>query len=59
MSRVAEPGVLVTADDVPEFAVPAVIAVDHRGAGDSMTGGIAVGLGRGLTPCGSGRLPAR
>ncbi|MBC7549916.1 MAG: phosphofructokinase, partial [Cellulomonas sp.] len=58
VSRTAEPGLLVTADDVLEFAVPAVTAVDHRSAGDSMTGGIAVGVGRGLSVIDSVRLGA-
>lgn len=58
VSHAAEPGLLVTADDVLEFAVPAVTAVDHRGAGDSMTGGIAVGIGRGLSVIDSVRLGA-
>jgi len=58
VSHAAEPGLLVTADAVLEFAVPAVTAVDHRGAGDSMTGGIAVGVGRGMSIVDSVRLGA-
>ncbi len=49
VSRAAEPGLLVTAEGALEVVVPAVETVDHRGAGDSMTAGIAVGLGRGMS----------
>lgn len=48
VSRAAEPALLVTSSRVCEIDAPAVMTVDHRGAGDSMTAGIAVAVGRGL-----------
>ncbi len=48
VSRAAEPALLVTATGVCEVIPPSVTTVDHRGAGDSMTAGIAVGVGRGM-----------
>lgn len=48
VSRAAEPALLVTATGVCEVVPPSVTTVDHRGAGDSMTAGIAVGVGRGM-----------
>ncbi|AEG44201.1 PfkB family carbohydrate kinase [Isoptericola variabilis] len=48
VSRADEPTLLVTADATWTVTTPPVTTVDHRGAGDSMTAGIAVGVGRGL-----------
>lgn len=48
VSRAGKPSLVVAQDDVIEVVPPRVSVVDHRGAGDSMTAGIAVGLGRGL-----------
>lgn len=58
VSRAAEACLLVTADGVVEVTAPPVTAVDHRGAGDSMTAGIAVGLGQGLPIADAVRLGA-
>jgi 1-phosphofructokinase len=48
VSRAADPTLLVTADGAWTVETPQVSSVEHRGAGDSMTAGIAVGVGRGL-----------
>ncbi|WP_245700812.1 1-phosphofructokinase family hexose kinase [Sanguibacter gelidistatuariae] len=47
VSRAAEAGLLALPDAHLEVTTPRVRAVDHRGAGDSMTAGIAVALARG------------
>ncbi|MEV7973820.1 PfkB family carbohydrate kinase [Cellulomonas sp. NPDC089187] len=58
VSRAAEPALLVTAAHVREVVAPSVTTVDHRGAGDSMTAGIAVAVGRGLGMAEAARLGA-
>lgn len=58
VSRAADPALLVTAGHVREVVAPVVTTVDHRGAGDSMTAGIAVAVGRGLAMTEAARLGA-
>lgn len=58
VSRAADPALLVTAAHVREVIAPSVTTVDHRGAGDSMTAGIAVAVGRGLGIAEAARLGA-
>jgi len=48
VSRADDPTLLVTADSAYSLTAPPVTTVEHRGAGDSMTAGIAVGIARGL-----------
>lgn len=48
ISRAEKPALLVTEQGARLVSSPAIRPVVHRGAGDSMTAGIAVGLGRGL-----------
>lgn len=58
LSRAADPCLVVTADYAAQVVGPVVSPLDHRGAGDSMTAGIAVGLGRGLSVVDAVRLGA-
>lgn len=58
LSRAADPCLVVTAEDATQIVGPVMSPLDHRGAGDSMTAGIAVGLGRGLSIVDAVRLGA-
>ncbi|PZR52488.1 phosphofructokinase [Xylanimonas oleitrophica] len=48
VSRADQPTLLVTAGRAYTVTTPPITTVEHRGAGDSMTAGIAVGVARGL-----------
>ncbi|MFP3713959.1 PfkB family carbohydrate kinase [Puerhibacterium sp. TATVAM-FAB25] len=48
VSRADEPTLVVSGDGDFLVIAPPMTTVDHRGAGDSMTAGIAVGVGRGV-----------
>jgi 1-phosphofructokinase len=58
VSRADEPAVACLDGRVVRVTPPPVAEVDHRGAGDSMTAGIGVGLLRGLDPMDVLRLGA-
>lgn len=58
VSRADEPTLVVRPEGSWLVHTPELSTVDHRGAGDSMTAGIAVGLGRGLPVLEAVRLGA-
>ncbi|WP_136518186.1 1-phosphofructokinase family hexose kinase [Cellulomonas telluris] len=58
VSRAGEGVLVVTREGVHEVRAPQTTVADHRGAGDSMTAGIAVGLARGLDLVAAVRLGA-
>ncbi|MBD8061814.1 1-phosphofructokinase family hexose kinase [Oceanitalea stevensii] len=58
ISRAGEPTLLVTMESTRLLVGPVVTPLDHRGAGDSMTAGVAVALGRGASVGEAARLGA-
>ena len=58
ISRAESPAIVALGDRVVRVIPPALSAVDHRGAGDSMTAGIAAGHLLGLKPLDAVRLGA-
>lgn len=58
VSRAEKPAFAIDKDGVRELITPAVTTHDHRGAGDSMTAGIAVALARGENLTEAARLGA-
>lgn len=58
LSRAQEPALVVTDGAAATVTTPPITTVDHRGAGDSMTAGIGVGLGRGTSLTSAARLGA-
>lgn len=58
VSRAGKPALLVTAEGASLVEGPVVTPLDHRGAGDSMTAGISVGMGRQSRVADAARLGA-
>ena len=58
LSRAHDPALVVMDGSVVTVTTPPITTVDHRGAGDSMTAGIGVGLGRGSSLASAARLGA-
>ncbi|WP_152605725.1 PfkB family carbohydrate kinase [Cellulomonas carbonis] len=58
VSRAAEPTLVVEPDDAALVVTPPVTPVEHRGAGDSMTASLAVGVARGTSLVDAARLGA-
>jgi 1-phosphofructokinase len=58
ITRAEEPALALVAGEVIRVRPPVLQVVDHRGAGDSMTAGLAAGLARGLDLQGALRLGA-
>jgi 1-phosphofructokinase len=58
VSRAQSPAIVAVEDRVVRVAPPALTAVDHRGAGDSMTAGLTAGHVLGLEPLDAVRLGA-
>jgi 1-phosphofructokinase len=56
VSRADQPALAVSEAGALRASSPRLLAVDHRGAGDSMTAGLAAGLHRGLSPAETLRL---
>ncbi|MDH6180666.1 1-phosphofructokinase [Microbacteriaceae bacterium SG_E_30_P1] len=58
VTRAEKPLLLLAEDVLSEVSTPHMQVADHRGAGDSLTAGIAAALGRGSTPEEAVRLGA-
>jgi 1-phosphofructokinase len=58
ITRAEEPALALVDGTTMVISPPTLEVVDHRGAGDSMTAGLAAGLARGLDLPGAMRLGA-
>jgi 1-phosphofructokinase len=58
LSRGSEPALAVVGDRLVEVIPPQLSEVDHRGAGDSMTGGLVAGCLMGMDPLDAIRMGA-